>query len=85
MDVEEKSLRVKNYHHATIESFLELCGAMGLEDPDALTPSDLLRRSDDGIRSFSQLNTPLQPGQLLTDDLPAQYSADWALASADSF
>ncbi|MCG8415701.1 MAG: FMN-binding glutamate synthase family protein, partial [Pseudomonadales bacterium] len=85
VDVEEKSVRVKNFHHATVEAFLELCGAMGLEDPDDLTPADLLRRCDEGIKSFPQIYCELSPGQLLGDDIPISYQEDWARASSDSF
>ncbi len=85
VDVEEKAVRVRNFHHATVEAFLELCGAMGLEDPDDLTPNDLLRRADDGTKSFRQLYEPLDAGQLLTADVPGSYAEDWKLASSTAF
>ncbi|MCG8415107.1 MAG: FMN-binding glutamate synthase family protein, partial [Pseudomonadales bacterium] len=85
VDIEEKSVRVRNFHDATVEAFLELCGAMGLEDPDDLTPADLLRRSGDGTKSFRQLYAPLEPEQLLSTDIPLGYSEDWSRASASSF
>ncbi len=85
VDIEDKSVRVSRYHEATVHSFLELCGAMGLKDPDKLRPDDLLRRSDDGTKSFTQIYEPLAPGQLLSNDLPVSYRDDWDRASASSF
>lgn len=85
VDIEEKSVRVKNYHNATVKSFLELCGAMGFDHPDDLSPDDLLVRCDEYTRSYTQIYLPLAAGQLLTADIPADYSEDWAKAKADSF
>lgn len=85
VDIEEKSVRVRNFHHATIEAFLELCGAMGLSDPDDLTADDLLRRTDSGIKSFPQLYEPLACDQLLSTDIPESYREDWSIANASSF
>lgn len=83
--VDEKSVRVKNFHKATVHSFLELCGAMGFENPDELTPADLLRRSEDGTKTFRQLYKPLEDGQLLSEDVPPSYLDDWQVARADRF
>lgn len=83
--VDEKAIRVRNFHHATMHSFLELCGAMGFEDPDDLTPGDLLRRIDDGTKTFQQLYEPLDSKQLLSDDIPLNYQEDWRMASAKRF
>ncbi len=85
VDVESKAIRVRNFHDATVEAFLDLCGAMGLQDPDDLTPHDLLRREDDGTKSFRQLYEPLNPGQLLSREIPDSYAEDWAQSRAAAF
>ena len=85
VDVESKAVRVKTYHHATVESFLELCGAMGFSDPDELKPEDLLMRHDGGVRSYADINVALQAGQLLGNDIPEKYLADWQRADSASF
>jgi hypothetical protein len=36
--VEDKSERVKNFHHNKLESFYKLVGSMGLDDPAKLMP-----------------------------------------------
>jgi len=85
VDVDEKAQRVRNYHERTIHSFLELCGAMGLEDPDDLAPEDLLRRSENIMRSFVQSDAALEPGQLLSADIPTSFRTDWDRAQTDKF
>lgn len=87
VDVESKHIRVANYHAATVESFLELTGAMGLEDPDRLTPDHIFRRVDDGpAQTFAQLYEYLAPGALRDGNLPPGPHADaWAAASAEHF
>jgi glutamate synthase domain-containing protein 2 len=85
VDVDEKAQRVRNYHERTIHSFLELCGAMGLEDPDDLAPEDLLRRSESIMRSFVQSDAALEPGQLLSADIPASFRTDWDRAQTEKF
>ncbi len=85
IDVEEKHRRVASFHDATVQSFLDLCGALGYDDPTQLSPSDIFRRFDQGLMHFDDIYTPLEKGQLLGDDIPAEYATDWALASADRF
>ncbi len=85
IDVEEKSQRVCNFHHGTVHAFLELCGAMGIDNPRDLTPSDLHSRYEGGMRNFDQIYQPLIPSQLLSESIPAQYRDEWHQASAENF
>jgi len=85
INVEEKSVRVCNFHHATVEAFLELCGAMGYDDPGGLSPADLYSRIEGCLKNFDQIYTPLAPGSLLEESIPVEYEEDWKLASAQSF
>jgi len=85
INVDEKSVRVKNFHHATVEAFLELCGAMGFDNPCNLSPSDLFSRGETGMKNFDQIYQPLIAGQLFSESIPNSYSADWHLASAETF
>lgn len=85
VDVEEKHVRVANFHHHTVRSFLELCGAMGYDHPDKLLPSDIYRRFDQGLMHFDDIYTPLEPGQLLGLHVPEAYLGDWESASSDRF
>jgi len=85
VNVEEKHLRVAIYHARTVQSFMDLCGAMGYDHPDNLLPSDIYRRFDQGLFHFDDIYTPLRVGQLLKDDIPKIYAVDWQKASAKSF
>ena len=85
IDVEAKAIRVRNFHNNTMHAFLELCGAMGYDNPDRLKPSDIICRYDAGYRLFDEIHPTLQPGQLLVSDLPEDFQKDWDKASADRF
>jgi glutamate synthase domain-containing protein 2 len=85
IDVDEKSVRVKNFHAATVHACLELCGAMGFSNPDDLTPSDLFSRFEGRAKNFDEIYEPLIENQLHTDTIPNSYRDDWHRASADHF
>lgn len=85
--VPDKAERVFNFHRNTLKALAEMLAAAGLEHPSQLEPRHLVRRvSDREIRLFSQLHVFLKPGDLLRDDLEADfYARMWAMARADSF
>ena len=85
IDVAEKSERVRNFHRGTVHSFLELCGAIGFDNPSDLSPIDLFSRSEEGTKNFDQIYAPLNAGQLLSDSIPHSYRDDWLKARSDSF
>jgi len=85
INVEDKSRRVRNYHDGTVEAFLELCGALGYDDPANLKATDLFQRVGKDLKNFDQIYTPLSSGQLLTTSIPESYAEDWHKASAESF
>ena len=85
VNVAEKHIQVANFQKHTMESFMELCGAMGYNHPDKLCPSDIYRRFDQGLLHFDDIYTPLLPDQLLGDDIPKVYASDWERASAEQF
>jgi len=85
IDVDEKAVRVRNFQHGTVEAFLELCGAMGYSDPDALSPSDLLSRCEGLVKNYDQLYQPLIENQLFTDSIPDYYRDDWLKTSEVTF
>ncbi len=86
IDVESKGLRVKNFHAATVQSFLDITGAMGCASPDELGPELIHQRGPSGrVRSHAEMFARLEPGQLLGGDIPDYYAGDWRRASADHF
>lgn len=87
LNVDDKSIRVKNYHNATIHSFLSLLGAAGLNNVSELEPKFIYRRIyDSKIKHYSDIYYFLKPGQLLSgEDLPHEFADPWSYARSDSF
>jgi len=85
IDVKEKSVRVKNFHAGTVQSCLELCGAMGFSDPDELSPADLFSRFEGRSKNFDEIYEALLANQLHTENIPNSYRDDWHRASAEHF
>ncbi len=84
--VADKSVRVKNYHQATIESLLELAGAMGVEHIDELSPHHLYRQTSDFTsKTYAELYEFLEPGVLLGQNIPESFVDAWGKASAERF
>lgn len=82
--VEDKKHRVANYHEDTVKSFVELMGAAGLGDPGQLTRSHIYRRVFmNEVRTFEDIFPSLEPGCLITGNVPEKYKQDMEAASAD--
>ncbi len=86
LDVASKYIRVTNFHHTTIDAFLELLGAMGMNDPSQLSSKDI-RKYVDVIQSkdYASIYSMLNPGELLAKKIPPEFLTDWQNASANSF
>ena len=87
LDVEDKAMRVFQYHANTLKALRDLLGAAGLEHPQQLGPEHILRRvSAVEVRSLAALYNYLEPGELL-DRVPAHtvFRGFWAEARSDSF
>lgn len=83
---EAKFTRVANFHQATLASFKELAGAMGVNAVSELTPWHIFKRDDDEIgRSFAEMYPFLPQNAFLEGDLPDIFARDWKLASATQF
>ena len=86
VDVELRQKRVAKFHEATVESFLDLVGAMGLETPEDLTPAHIHQRvADETEKSYSAIHEYLDNGELLGKKIRASYKNHWDKASADAF
>ncbi|HAF86955.1 MAG: FMN-binding glutamate synthase family protein [Legionellaceae bacterium] len=84
--VEEKKWRAANFHKNTMKSFLELVGAMGLENPSDLKPEYFMRRvSAQSVKSLAEVHEYLEAGALLQATLPASFKPHWEDARADAF
>jgi glutamate synthase domain-containing protein 2 len=85
--VDDKSLRVRNYHRSTLKALAQILAAAGLTHPSQLRPLHLVRRVDSSrVQLFSQAHVFLEDGELLSDSTPHRFYADsWRLARADRF
>ena len=86
VDVDLRKQHVANFHDATIESFRELVGALGLDDPEDLTPDHIFQRvADQTERSSHELYEFLDDGELLSESIRPSYRRDWERARAEAF
>jgi glutamate synthase domain-containing protein 2 len=87
IDVQEKSERVKNFHHNTLESFFELVGSMGLDDPAKLMPQMVKRRTPYGqLMPSGNLLPPLEDQDLLHEsDISDTWKEWWRQAQSVDF
>ena len=85
--VSDKAPRVHRYHRDTIHAFLELIASSGLESPDQIEASLVLRRIGPGeIKTFAEIYEYLPSGSLLDDaSVPPEWRDDWNRADATRF
>ena len=84
--VESKAQRVANFHRATVESALELAGAMGINHLNELTPQHIFHRvSRAKSVPYDSLYPHLQEGELLDNKDSSPYIEDWRQASSEYF
>lgn len=86
LKIDQRAEHVRNYHRGTIDSFIELTGALGASDPDQLTPEHILHRMpNEDARSYAKLYSYLKAGELLQPTVPPAFAENWSAANADSF
>lgn len=85
--VEEKTSRVANYHKNTVESFVELIGAGGIDHPDQINRTHVYRRVFmNMVKTYEEIYPPIPDGCLLDGgDTPFDYEQYMKRASAESF
>ncbi|MCW8866668.1 MAG: FMN-binding glutamate synthase family protein, partial [Colwellia sp.] len=84
INIIDKSERVKNFHHNTLESFYELVGGMGLDDPTKLLPQMIKRRSPYGTQmSTGSLIAPLKANALIEDNIVNDTWRHWWHSSSE--
>lgn len=79
--VDDKKVRLANYHRKVIESFVELLGASGLDEAKNLTRSHIYRRiSLNEMITYEGLFPSAKPGSMLEGEMQEKYKEDWANA-----
>jgi glutamate synthase domain-containing protein 2 len=73
--VEDKAVRVSNYHEETIHSFLELVAAAGLHHPSEITRKHINRRIGiHKVAKYSEIYPYLKEGCFLNEEtIPEEY------------
>lgn len=86
LHVPSKAVRVRNFHDATVDSFLDMTGALGLESPDDLRLEHIYHRPEFGpATTYRAFHPVVEPGDFLSHKIPAVYITDWENARADRF
>ncbi|HYF70879.1 MAG TPA: FMN-binding glutamate synthase family protein [Ohtaekwangia sp.] len=84
--VAEKKVRIANYHKHTIESFVELLAAAGLDQPGKLNRHQISRRVFmNEVKTFEEIYPSVPLGGMLHEQMPERYKMSFAAASADKF
>lgn len=79
--VANKLERVNNYHNETVESFVELLGAAGMESGSELTRSHIYRRVFmNQVTTFEEIFPSIPIGSFLEKNIPERYREDFARA-----
>ncbi len=88
LDVNDKSLRVYNFHRSTLEALANLLAAAALRHPSQLGPEHIIRRqSRTTAYSYMDLYTFLEPGALVSGGELGHtvFERFWASADPESF
>ena len=84
--IEDKAVRVRQFHDSTLAALADLVRAAGLADPRELRRTHILRRvSSTEVKSFAELYPSLENRGLLAGMPDARYAEQWALADAGGF
>ncbi|MDG1443479.1 MAG: FMN-binding glutamate synthase family protein [Pseudomonadales bacterium] len=86
LNVQQRHIRVANFQRRTLDSAFHLIGAMGLDDPEKLTPNMIWRRgANETNQYFDEIYPSLSAGELLGTDIHPDYARHWQGATAESF
>jgi len=84
--VDDKKVRVANYHKHTVESFVELMAAAGIDNPRKLNRHQISRRVFmNEVKTLEEIYPSIPPGSMLSGSVPERYRMSFEHASADQF
>lgn len=84
--VDDKKVRVANYHKHTVESFVELMAAAGIDNPRKLNRHQISRRIFmNEVKTLEEIYPSLATGALVNGSIPDRYKMSYQAASVDKF
>jgi hypothetical protein len=84
--VDDKKVRVANYHKNTVESFVELMAASGIDSPSKLNRHQISRRIFmNEIRTLEEIYPSVALGCMVNNAVPERYMMSFESASEDKF
>lgn len=84
--VDDKKVRVANFHKHTVESFVELLAASGLDDPRKLNRHQISRRVFmNEVKTLEEIYPSVEVGSMLNGNVPERYKMSFEHSSADEF
>lgn len=84
--VDDKKVRVANFHKHTVESFVELIAAAGLDHPRKLNRHQITRRVFmNEVKTLEEIYPSVPAGSMLNGSMPDRYKMSFEAANADKF
>lgn len=84
--VDDKKVRVANYHKNTVESFVELMAASGIDSPAKLNRHQISRRIFmNEVKTLEEIYPSIPLKSMLTNPVPERYRLSFESASAEKF
>ena len=84
--VDDKKVRAANFHKHTVESFVELLAAAGLDDPRKLNRHQISRRIFmNEVKTLEEIYPSVETGCMLNGSVPERYKMSVLAASPDKF
>jgi glutamate synthase domain-containing protein 2 len=84
--VPDKTVRVANFHRATLKELAEMTAAAGLDHPREFKPIHISRRvSPSEVETFAETYPPLAANELIKGTGNPRWKLPWDMASAHSF
>ncbi|RAW02756.1 FMN-binding glutamate synthase family protein [Pseudochryseolinea flava] len=84
--IDDKKIRVANYHKHTVESFVELLAASGLDNPRKLNRHQISRRVFmNEVKTLEEIYPSVEAGAMVNGNVPERYKMSYEHSSADEF
>jgi glutamate synthase domain-containing protein 2 len=84
--IDDKKVRVANFHKHTVESFVELLAASGLDSPRKLNRHQISRRVFmDEVKTLEEIYPSVPVGAMVNGNVPERYRMSFEHSSPDEF